>query len=113
MLKKHHSGDGRRPGEVSPADFKKALQDGSALIVDARTGEEFAAGHLAGALNIPAEEMAKRHAELPREKPLLIYCSTGARSEMAYDVLKDKGLSVRFLNAAVELAKDGKFTIAE
>lgn len=101
------------PGEVSPADFKKALLDGSALIVDARSGEEFAAGHLAGALNIPAEEMARRHAELPRDKPLLIYCSTGARSEMGYDVLKDKGLSVKFLNAAVELAKDGKFTIAE
>jgi len=101
------------PGEVTATDFKGAVHDGSALPVDARTAEEFDKGHVAGAVNIPAEDMARRFAELPRERRVLFYCSTGSRAEMAYDVVKEKGLRVQFLKSGVEVGQDGKFVINE
>ncbi|NED97666.1 rhodanese-like domain-containing protein [Phytoactinopolyspora alkaliphila] len=49
------------------------------LIVDVRSPEEFAAGHVAGAVNIPLRELAVREGELPRGQVVTV-CSTGIRS---------------------------------
>lgn len=101
------------PGEIGVADFEKALKSGSAVMVDARSAEEYGKGHLKGSVNIPAEEVAKRFGELPKDKPVVTFCSTGSRAEMAYDVLKDKPGSVTFLKPGVEIGPDGNYTIAE
>lgn len=101
------------PGEITVAEFEKALKSGSAIVVDARSAEEYARGSLKGSVNIPAEEIAARIGELPGERPVVTYCSTGARAEMAYDILKDKLSSVKFLKSGVEVEADGKYSIAE
>lgn len=101
------------PGEISVADLKKAIETGSAVIIDGRTPEEFAAGHLKGAINIPADEAVKHVDKLPKDKQLISYCSTGSRAEMVYDALKDKGLSITFTKAGIEFAKDGPYKILE
>ncbi len=100
-------------GEVSIADFEENLKTQSYLVIDARTSEEFAKGHFAGAVNLPAEEIAGRYAEIPAGKPVLLHCSTGTRSELAYDVLKEKGVKSRYLRANVEFAAGNKFAIKE
>ncbi|MBZ4374940.1 rhodanese-like domain-containing protein [Corallococcus sp. AS-1-6] len=66
--------------------------EAGATLVDVRTPEEFAAGHLPGAVNIPVEELSQRFAELgsPR-KPLVVYCRSGARSRRAELFLKERG----------------------
>lgn len=101
------------PGEIGIKEFESAVNEGSGLIVDARTGEEFAKGHLPKALNIPAEEMASRFAEIPTGKPVVIHCSTGTRAEMAFDILKEKGIAARYLKASVVIGSDGKPVITE
>ena len=55
-----------------------------------RTPEEFAAGHAAGALNIPVQELESRLAEVPRG-PLLLLCRSGIRAGNAFDLLVSRG----------------------
>jgi len=100
-------------GEVSINDFNEATKSASHLVIDARTADEFAKGHLAGAVNIPAEEIAGRAAEIPAGKPVLIHCSTGTRAELAFDVLKEKGIKVRYLRANVDFGPGDKVVIKE
>ncbi len=57
------------------------------------------------------EEILDRLAELPKDKRIIIHCSTGVRAEMAYHKLKEKGYNAAFLNAKVEVDKDGNFKL--
>lgn len=100
-------------GEVSIKDFNEANKSASHWVIDARTADEFSKGHFAAAVNIPAEEMAGRAAEIPAGKPVLIHCSTGTRAELAFDVLKEKGIKVRYLRANVEFGPGDKVVIKE
>jgi len=66
-------------------------------VVDVRTPEEFATGHVPGAVNIPFDEMEKRHAELgPPSTPVLLYCRSGRRSGIAGELLTAKGFDQVF-----------------
>lgn len=63
---------------MTPAEAMAALTAGARRFVDARDPDEFAAGHVPGALNIPAEALLmgldQAAAGLPQDKPLLVYC---------------------------------------
>lgn len=99
--------------EVSIGDFKHAIGGKGALIVDVRTASEVAGGKFDGSINIPSEEMEKRFAEVPKDKPVYVHCATGARAEMAYDILKGKGYTnVKLLKANISF-EGGKFKITE
>lgn len=62
-------------------------------VLDVRTVEEFAAGHVPGARNIPVAELEARIAELAavRDRDLVVYCRTGRRSATALEILKANG----------------------
>ena len=63
-----------------------------ALLLDVRSPEEFAEGHLKGAVNIPVDELPQRMEELgPPEREVVVYCRTGARSSRAAELLKANG----------------------
>jgi rhodanese-related sulfurtransferase len=100
------------PNEVGAAEFLKGLPQGT-LLVDVRTPEEYQKERIAGAINIPTEQMAKRFSELPKGKPAVFYCNTGARAEMAFDVVKGMQLPVKFLNANVQFKENGGFEVNE
>ncbi len=100
------------PNEVGPEEFKKGLADG-VFLVDVRTPEEYAKERIGSAINIPTEQMAKRFTELPKGKPVLFYCTTGTRAEMAFDVVQGKGYAVRFLNANDTFKEDGSYTVSD
>ena len=63
------------------------------LYVDVRTPEEYAAGHVKGALLIPYDEMDERWEELSpySDRQIALYCRSGRRSGIAEDVLREKG----------------------
>jgi phage shock protein E len=65
------------------------------VVIDVRTPEEFAAGHLATALNIPveADDFEDRIAELDPSDAYLLYCRSGRRSAMAADIMAQAGFS--------------------
>lgn len=60
------------------------------VFVDVRTPQEFAAGHVKGAINIPYDQMQTRWKELAqyRDKPMVVYCRTGHRAGIALSVLE-------------------------
>jgi rhodanese-related sulfurtransferase len=79
-------------GDVSSAEARHLVRAGARL-VDVRTAGEFAAGHIAGAVNIPVQELDVRMSELqPKETELVVYCRSGHRSANAARVLKSAGL---------------------
>ncbi len=63
------------------------------FLLDVRTPEEFSAGHIPGAVNIPVDELRARLAELPRERPIAAYCQVGQRGYLATRILLQHGFS--------------------
>ena len=63
------------------------------VILDVRTPEEFAAGHIPGALNIPHDQLATRLGELEsaKSREIVVYCRTGRRSNLALQILQENG----------------------
>ena len=65
-----------------------------ALVIDVRTEDEFADGHYEGARNIPVNLLPNRLAEIgAKERPIVVYCASGARSAMAAKMLKASGFT--------------------
>ncbi|MBS1108176.1 MAG: Rhodanese-like protein [Anaeromyxobacteraceae bacterium] len=82
-----------QPGLVDGATAK-ALVGAGAKVVDVRTPQEFASGHVPGAINIPYEDIARRAAEIgPPSTPVVLYCRTGRRSGIAAEALQKAGYS--------------------
>ena len=57
------------------------------LIIDVRNPEEYAQGHIPGAINIPVSEFPARLEEIPADRPVLLLCLAGKRSTLAFDTL--------------------------
>jgi len=82
---------GVKPGKVDGATAK-ALAASGAKVVDVRTPEEFASGHVPGAINIPYDQLPRRAAEIgPPGTKVVLYCRSGRRSGMAFDSLQKAG----------------------
>ena len=80
--------------QITAEDAKKFMDTESDYsIVDARTEEEFAEGHIPGAILIPEYEIADRaQSELPdKDQLILVYCRSGRRSKIASQALADLG----------------------
>jgi thioredoxin 1 len=77
-------------------DFEKKLSEvGTTQLIDVRTPEEFAGGHLKNALNIDynSQEFADRISKLDKSKPVLVYCLSGGRSAAAARQMRDMGFT--------------------
>ena len=79
---------------VSKDEPKKEASNGP-LIIDVRTGEEFAYGAYPGAINIPLDELEHQAPKLSnsKERPIILYCASGARSAYAVQILKSHGFT--------------------
>ena len=89
--------DGMEP--VSREDLLARARAGSVTVLDVRPADEFAAGHLPGAMNIPLRELEGRLADLDPAKEIIAYCR-GAYCVLAYEAvatLRSRGLKVRRL----------------
>jgi NADPH-dependent 2,4-dienoyl-CoA reductase/sulfur reductase-like enzyme/rhodanese-related sulfurtransferase len=61
------------------------------FLVDVRTPQEFASGHIPGAVNIPVDDLRSRLGELPRDREIVSYCQVGQRGYLATRILKQAG----------------------
>jgi len=80
--------------DVNVANFKNLVDTKAGLLVDVRTPQEYASGHIAGAINIDWINKAAFKAkikEIAKDKTVLIYCHSGHRSGLATKFLKEKG----------------------
>jgi rhodanese-related sulfurtransferase len=81
-----------RHGKTSSGDAHRLVAAGARL-VDVRTVDEFAAGHLPGAVNIPLDEVRARAEELRGGTPVILYCASGVRSGQAKRILVGAGIA--------------------
>jgi len=72
-------------------DFDRLPRDGSAILLDARTPEEYAASHMDGFQNIPLDELRDRLDEIEPGKPVYVTCQSGLRSYIACRILEANG----------------------
>jgi hydroxyacylglutathione hydrolase len=78
--------------DVQPDELEAVLAAG-AEVVDVRNSSEYAAGHLAGAANLPLGRLAERLDELPRDRPLVVHCQAGRRASVAIGLLASRGFT--------------------
>lgn len=60
-------------------------------LIDVRTPDEFALGHIEGALNLPVDNLRKELASVPRSRPIVVYCAVGLRGYLAARILMQNG----------------------
>ena len=80
---------------ASPEEAQALIDTGNVKLLDVRTPEEFAAGHIAGAENIDfrAADFADRIDALDQGASYVVYCHTGNRSGQATALMADKGFT--------------------
>lgn len=61
------------------------------LLIDVRTTEEFAEGTIPGAINIPSHLIPLRLTEIPKDKPVIVFCQSGSRSGLVKQFLGREG----------------------
>lgn len=103
-------------GLMPLADWQALARTG-AVLLDVRNDDEFAAGHADRAIHIPLPELRARHRELPRDRPIAVYCGVGQRAYYATRFLLQRGYRAGNLSGgyatyralrAVGLAPDGR-----
>jgi rhodanese-related sulfurtransferase len=95
--------------KLSAAALEKILKEkkGDYVLVDVRDEFEFAEGHIAGAINIPAETFAVKSGVLPKDKGIIVYCNSGGRSYMAYRKLTKLAYPTIFQTTLAEWKEAG------
>lgn len=89
---------------VSPSAFEAGLKKGNVQLLDVRSAEEYAQGHLQGAINIDVQEpdfQAEGTSQLEKEKPVYVYCRSGRRSLLAGEMLAKDGYTVVDLDGGI------------
>ena len=71
--------------EIGPAELKALLDQGQALVIDVREPGEFAAEHIAGAVNLPLSSFDPARLPAAVGKTVILQCAGGKRSGMALD----------------------------
>ncbi len=78
---------------VSAPLAAERLAAGEAIAVDVRSPGERASKSVAGSIGIPLNRLAERVQELPKDRPLLVYCAGGYRSSIAASLLQQQGFT--------------------
>lgn len=113
------AGDSGSSGQtLDAAAFADLTESPGVVVLDVRTPEEFAAGHIPGATNIDvsAHDFASRVGELDTDASYALYCRSGSRSGTAMQIMQDAGFDsvahlgggiVAWADAGGELAAGG------
>ncbi|MCC6454563.1 MAG: rhodanese-like domain-containing protein [Caldilineaceae bacterium] len=76
---------------LTPQQYQTTYAPRRHLLVDVRSPEEFASGHIPGAVNIALPTLPQQMATLPKDRPIVLYCRSGARSSSAAQMLSKGG----------------------
>lgn len=88
----------RRDRGLSAADATQLINRRNAIVIDLRSADEFAQGHLPQARHLPLDELKSKVAQVAKNKntPVLLVCQNGGPSARARDVLKEAGYAEVF-----------------
>jgi NADPH-dependent 2,4-dienoyl-CoA reductase/sulfur reductase-like enzyme/rhodanese-related sulfurtransferase len=86
-----------RTGDT-PLVSSSEIGQGGRFVLDVRKPEECEAGMIEGAINIPLHDLRRRLKELPRDRPIDVYCAVGQRGHFAVRLLRQHGLDAHNLS---------------
>jgi len=101
-------GGSRSIGAAALAE--RIAADDAPVVLDVRTPDEYAAGHIPGAVNIPHDELRDRIGELgaDRDAEIVVHCQSGGRAAAAEEILHEAGfVQVIDLEGHMQAWKDG------
>lgn len=80
---------------ASPAPVTQAVMPADAVVIDVRTADEYASGHLEGAVNIDVQsgDFDKEASALPTDGAYIVYCRSGSRSAAASARMAELGFA--------------------
>jgi rhodanese-related sulfurtransferase len=77
--------------DVTPHEVAQLWAAGTIQLIDVRQAHEFEAGRIGGARHLELAELAAQAASIERDRPVVFYCRSGARSGMATDAFSQAG----------------------
>ncbi len=88
---------------VTREELLERVEHGDVVVIDVRPADEYDAGHIAGALSIPLEELRGRLSEIPRDVEVVAYCRGPfcVLAPQAMDLLREAGLRPRRLDGGL------------
>jgi phage shock protein E len=100
--------------KVTPEELKSMLDKNEpAVLIDVRTPEEFAAGHIPGARSMPIDTLENVES-LPPGGRTILYCKSGKRSQRAFEILSGRGFTdLSVLEGGLEAWKESGGTVVE
>ena len=80
---------------ISAAEFKELMERENAQLIDVRTPEEYSEGKIDEAINIDyySDDFKAKMSVLDKNKPVLLYCRSGARSGKSAEILEEMGFT--------------------
>jgi phage shock protein E len=81
----------RLPADIDVATAASLRGRDDVMMLDVRTPEEYAQGHIPGVTLIPLDQVGNRLAEIPKDKTIVVTCRSGNRSAQAAQLLRQKG----------------------
>ena len=95
-----HFGERSEPEPVMMAELVERARSGSVIIIDTRPASEYSAGHIAGAISVPIDELQERLKQLPKNKEYVAYCRGPycAYADRAVELLRANGRRARRLD---------------
>ena len=82
--------------KISPEDALTKIEEGSVILIDVRTKEEYAEGHIKTSINLPLDTLDSEISNYTTDvnQPLMVYCRSGSRSSAAAAWLNENGYTV-------------------
>jgi rhodanese-related sulfurtransferase len=88
-------------GELPPEQLAEMLEDGKVELIDVRREHEWDAGHIPGARRIEVNDLPAEAERLDRGHPVVLYCRSGSRSELAAEGLSAGGFDAHALAGGI------------
>ena len=88
---------------ISSEESQKVISDNNYRFLDVRTDGEYSDGHIPNSIHIPLQEIQLRISEIEKikDKKIIVYCRSGARSSMASKTLLKEGFDVSNLTGGI------------
>ncbi|RDI94563.1 rhodanese-like domain-containing protein [Meiothermus sp. QL-1] len=102
-----------QPRIVGVEDLRAVLGNPKVFIIDVRTPQEFAQGHVQGAVNWPLQEIERWWSKVPKDREVYIYCNTQNRSGAAVQYLMSRGYqNLRMVHGGIQAWMARRYPLA-
>lgn len=110
----HAKAEAADASEMNVDSLKQRLDAGEdVFVLDVRSPQELEQeGMIEGSLNIPIDDLESRMAEVPKDKPLAIYCHRGGRASSAAALLREKGYTEPIEYGGISAWKEKGYPVA-